>query len=359
MAFHNNYITHIDNMEIAKQFDRLFLVYGCRLRSRGNEFYLNVLLSLLFYLFNVNALYANLKQTVTIKLTFIRLIRIVYISCCMYNHFVVWFRKSQLKQLFKSIQAQIAQQFVSHVTRRWRYTLLVLLAFFLLDLVTDVGEFYLINRTSSVMNEIMHFDAVKSDVAAFAYHLLGTVYQDTWFFITFLQYNFLLYCLDKIHVSYFNYALKEEKSVVQLRLKWHEVLKTRQDIERLFAHLPCQFFMNVFARNLFYVTSLNDEKFKMNLLTVIVLYWLLSKTVYTFSILFTVDSVNSNLHEMYFNFKLDTMSHTQVDVLKQDIEQSLLCNFTGSGLFTLNKQLLLGFVSAIVTFSVLLIQLGG
>lgn len=340
-------------MDLIKQVDQLLVVYGLRLKGG----YASATFMTLIYLDMLNRLIVTFDGLATSGLMaiFIKNPIVIWIA-----HFSFSCRKPRIAQLLRNMEYKIAPGFHTQLRKTWRYYMTASLLYFVLDVGSDVVSIYGATPSFEHVNKYMHFDVSTYPSLVVLCRAVTSLYQNTFFFATFALYDYLLRCLNHVHMTYFHVTLKTEKSVVKLRLAWQEILDIRNDFEKLFSFYPLLWHAVLFRRCMHYITSFNKLRFELSWQLLVVSYWMMSKAIYTFSVLYTISDVNSNLQDMFATFQRQVITlgenyHRQL--LVQDIERTLLVKFSGGGLFDLNKNLVLGFVSALVSFSVLFIQL--
>lgn len=182
---------------------------------------------------------------------------------------------------------------------------------------------------------------------------LGT----TSFIIMALFYMFLLHALQLAIKNYFHSLTNHHVTQKTATRIWREICIMKFDFEQLFSSYPLLSFVVLFFRTTVYIafmlnysSNFDDKRMK-----VLVLYFFLVTLIAPFAIIFKVDAINTMARSMFNQYKLVTVSSHNND-LCDEIENSLTLKLTALGLFDLDKTLVLGFVSAVVSFTILSIQ---
>ena len=177
-------------------------------------------------------------------------------------------------------------------------------------------------------------------------------------------YILMLNCIDKAHHRFFIESVKQI-NIARIRLDWQQIVEVRESFECLFSLYPLVWFANMFFRSVIYLISTSKESQNWNINTVVVWYWFVIQLIHSFSILYVSHTVNSNSNRSFKQFCRDTTSKEgndfkqkwEIEILKQEIRNDLDLKLTAFNLFDINSKLLLSFISALITFSVLFLQL--
>lgn len=347
-------------MDIASNLDNVLLFYGCKLRN--NLQFVKVPFLCVFYVTNVNIFITVFVQLfIYHNYSTFHIVQIFFPCACIYIHAKLLYKKPLITQLLRNIQAHTHADYIRTLARKWKFCVAVLITHYAIEVTVDILDYVIDPNRSDWHNEMLHFNASNVHSGyVFAYKSVEMFNQNTWFFATFLIYYYITHCLHQVHKTFFEKTLKSSAAVNLLRNQWRDVIDIRSQFEQSFSHMPFLWYANVFLRSMHYVTNIKLQKYELNYFTLLVLYWFASKLAYTFAIVFTIDYVNTDLQKMFSKLNRQLLGNDESDAfdkLKQDIEQNLMLKLTGSGFFELNKYLLLGFVSAVVSFSVLYIQL--
>lgn len=346
-------------MNLVKNLDKLLIVYGCKLDSNSGNF-ISLLIALIYYAWNANLiisiaiLLANGIFGPNILLWLATYYTYVYI------HVIIVKNKRSLVILLRNIQFCVTPDLAPKLDESWRLSLAAVAIFYVLEFSFSLLYYYEEEFVEKVFSALMHFDVSVHKVAFYlAAFPIQVLYTNVWAFVSFVVYNYILTCIDCVHYSFFNHEMSRNKSIQTLRRKWFQVSEIREKFERVFSLLPLLWFANLFMKTMTYMNTIRLMEFRMKLLTAIYVYFFVSKLMYTFYIVFKVDNINHKLSEMFKKVHKRSLSYRndEFELLRQDIAATLYVHLTGFGLFALNKELLLGFVSAVISFTILYLQL--
>lgn len=267
--------------------------------------------------------------------------------------------KRDITNLLRNIQDCIAPHLATKLNRVWRWSLVIVFAYYILGVAFNMLEYYEQKSMKTLTNAFMHFDVSSSVISFHLIFAIRVLYGNTWLFVLFVIYNYVLTSIDYVHISYFNHELSLNESVQSLRQLWLKVTEVHDTFEHLLSFVPGVLFASLFMRTMTYIAGLRETQLRFNLLTVLLIYFFVSKLTYCVWIVFKISYTNNHLNRMFRRFQETSINRNSFDLelLRQDIAATLHVNFTGSGLFTLNKELLLSFASAIVSFTILYLQL--
>ena len=160
--------------------------------------------------------------------------------------------------------------------------------------------------------------------------------------------------------------LKQEFATTDVEIenyirRWSQLKTATSTFEDLFSIYPLLWFSNLFVKSCVFLVKLKSMSFEINAIILVSYGWFASECVLSSLVLFTIDRVNKSTRMMYDNFKRQNMSRLLVnpkfDRLSVEINDSLSLNLTAWSLFDLNKKFMLSFISSLVSFSVLFMQL--
>ena len=184
---------------------------------------------------------------------------------------------------------------------------------------------------------VLYYDIVELFVSLMIFYYVYQVHV-----ITVIKMNFL----DQI---------KNKPMVINLWSKWRDVHEIERDFEELYSILPLLRFSDTFMYTVTYLLRIIQKSWSDEISNYVIVKHLIV-TLSTFYVVIVIDYSNKKLRR-----KMDTLlrfkpSQEMKDILS-DIDRNIEFRLTACGLFSLDKKLILGFVSSLVTFTVLFIQL--
>lgn len=189
------------------------------------------------------------------------------------------------------------------------------------------------------------------------------MYTNAWTFTTYLIYIVHIYRFHDVNRIFFDYMI-HEFSAQQLRVKWFHVQQTRLLDQNILSLLPFIWTMNVFFRS--FVNAVGSKVRRgvnSNPIDLILQYVIMSKDVTMILIvIFFIDWVNHQARLRLDKLKgkvlmMSLKNSNEVEHLLQEMSDSVEFVATGWSMFTLNKTFILSFLSALISFSVLFMQL--
>lgn len=356
-------------MSLVAKLDKFLLLFGNQLAPRSRKIkILNNLIKLCFY-----AYYANLFSYLLTRGHVDELVYSIYMFFNLAAHTWIFTRRKQITKLLNQINRNLSPQFKHGINNRWRKTLVILFVYYLLDVISSIYYSHTYPQATftytSMVKGILHVDIklqLPSLIKLIVHWIVLSFADNVWCFGNFLIYNYVVFCVHLVHEAFFAKLenlklLQDRKEIDNLRKEWKYIIDIRDDFEANFSFLPLIWYFNIFVRGVNYIFKLSNQGIAINLINILTVYWFLSKLLFTFSVLFTVSNVNSNLRKMFKQFDSKTLllENAYIDKLKQEIEKNLLMKFTAYEIFNLDKNLVLSFISALVTFAILFQQLVG
>ena len=146
------------------------------------------------------------------------------------------------------------------------------------------------------------------------------------------------------------------------RKRWREICDLKSLFEQIYSITPLLKFIQTFLQTNLYILTLHNIQalsFRTWLLPPMIMW--LSQTLVTIYLVYVIDRQNSRLkliHEFIMKQYVGS-NDAEIDKLLDDVKENHRFEMTAYGLFVLNKSVISEFGSALVTFSVLFIQLKG
>ena len=175
--------------------------------------------------------------------------------------------------------------------------------------------------------------------------------------ITFI-YIYFLRCIDVITTRFLTNVTNNVK-LHKPRLIWREICDTRDMFECLFNAFPFIKFSVTFLQTTTYILYFDHASLGFNFNTSTVVYsWLLA-TIQTLSIITTIEQFNQKYQVMFkaLSKKYLYLNDSQTKSLIDDIEKHCELKLSACSLFVINNGVILNFISALISFSVLFVQI--
>ena len=192
--------------------------------------------------------------------------------------------------------------------------------------------------------------------------MIGGLLMMTWIMI----YNFTIYTIGEIRISIIDGLLQNEKNsanhdVLRIHSYWLEIESAVNEFDRTFSMFPFIWFVILFYKSCFHLILLKSQSFMIDIPMAINYVWFVVEYLATMSILFTIDRVNKQTQRSFESYRKrfirSKMSGSASRELNNDIEKQLNLKLTAWSMFELNKSFILSFISSLITFSVLFMQL--
>lgn len=170
----------------------------------------------------------------------------------------------------------------------------------------------------------------------------------------YVMYLLLVQALIRVQARFLE-KLDVEMSLAWASNTWSEIKETRFEFEQLFTMYPLLKFMSTFVWTTTYVVGIYQGIIEEKLFAITI--WALA-TCLTFSVLFVIDNGNVEFERSCIRFreKIKSTKSQKLRDFADDVSANLHLKLTAYGMFDLNKSVILSFVSAIVSFSVLFLQ---
>lgn len=181
-------------------------------------------------------------------------------------------------------------------------------------------------------------------------------------------YSYLVYVIYAVKYSFIGKVFKKETSVNELKLIWLQILKMKRKLEENLNTIPFLamsiVFMNATTNVVVFGTpTKEDKRDKINSYVQSTSQWMYEIIIaipimaIPIFISWTETRLKSRLHSIKLKLMHKSEMTTEIETLISEVEPNLEMNLTGYKMFKLNKEFILGFISSIITFSVLLLQL--
>lgn len=231
-----------------------------------------------------------------------------------------------------------------HVGPTWSIVLITLwLIYFIFDLVTAMVE--------SRIN--------------FAEALISCYLGGCWTLFCTLTYSTQIILVSRLNDIFFDHYVKERsESVRSLRILWHQIREIKHRFTNASSLIPLLWMGNIFFKSFSNGVAIRYNVITgSNTFTFILNYWYLAEEIFhVLLIILYTDRVNAKAQDHLLEFRRECLQrerNQELELLYRDIKESILIEITGWSMFTLNKEFVLSFISALISFSILFIQLVG
>lgn len=228
-----------------------------------------------------------------------------------------------------------------------------------LFLVAIYVVYFLFDVTTSIMVKTRKglFAIIRTTVECY----LG----GCWTMFCFLLFSAQVLLISRLNDIFFQHYIKESnKSVRGLRIICHRIREIKYLLDDRASLIPLLWLGNIFIKSF-----ANGVALKYNVLTqsttftFFLNYWyLIQETLHVLLLILYLDHVNSKAQGYLLEFRRECLKYEhnqELELLFAELETSVSIRLTGWSMFTLNKEFVLSFISALISFSILFIQLVG
>ena len=152
----------------------------------------------------------------------------------------------------------------------------------------------------------------------------------------------------------------KNNSMKCMRIYWRKICFVRCRFERLFTWYPLLTFGYTYLKTILFLIYFKSKTFQFDYQMTTSLYYLSISIVIPIVLVCFIDHANGKSRQLVEQLVSESLvddNLSDCEQLLNEINQNYKMKFTAYGLFTLNKRLLLGFASALVSFSILFMQL--
>ena len=194
-----------------------------------------------------------------------------------------------------------------------------------------------------------------------------------WRYLCILLTSNFLYLMIFIYVSYILLISKISHSFIAnfreyiknnslkcMRIYWRKICYVRCRFERLFTWYPLLTFAYTYLKTILFLIYFKSQTFKFDYKMTTSLYYLSISIVIPIVLVCFIDHANSESRQLVEQLVSESLIDDDLadcEQLLNEINQNYKMKFTAYGLFTLDKRLLVGFTSALISFSILFMQL--
>ena len=188
------------------------------------------------------------------------------------------------------------------------------------------------------------------------------IHSQSWIFATYLIYIVHVWRFHHVNMFFFDYHV-HGIGVRKLRELWQRIQDVRRLDQRLLELLPFLWTVNVFVKSFVNAVGSRINANQKNKETDVLLqYIIMFKDIFMILVvIFLIEWINEKSRKSLSKLKRRVLasgiSNPEVELLMQEVSSSVEFIATGWSLFVLNKSFILSFLSGLISFSVLFMQL--
>ena len=181
------------------------------------------------------------------------------------------------------------------------------------------------------------------------------VRSNDWFLVSIFVYSFFVKVISMTEANFFSLVDKQisQTSVKKLILERRNTVAVREQMLQSFSFIPCLWFANVFLQTSATIVSIFDMKHYPTLIP------LLFHALTLFYLIFLCESCASQTEretdQLITRMVANDASEANASFVAE-LEKKPTVTFDAWSLFTIRRQTILSFVSALTTFTVLFVQ---
>lgn len=256
------------------------------------------------------------------------------------------------------------------------YSLIAYIIWFIIYFLIGVTDRTIMTFYSN--NETANFDKLNYWIPApngDDYPIFAMIYMFFFLFLTFhltdamvvssvFVYSYLAFLIFKFKLAFLDYVIKKKTTIKEFRIIWNEVIIMKDGLEDNLNVIPFLSIATLFFNTVTIVVVFCKGDATDGVLSRTIIYW-------AFEIGIGIPILSMPFLVSWMQKKLrDHLKRVQKKIIREysspepelvslmdEIQSNLDMNLTGYGMFKLNKELVLAFVSSVISFSVLFMQL--
>lgn len=177
-------------------------------------------------------------------------------------------------------------------------------------------------------------------------------------------YSYLAFLIFKFKLVFLDYVIKKKTTIKEFRIIWNEIIDMRDDLEDNLNTIPFLSIAMLFFNTISIVVIFSKGDATDGALCRTISYWAFEivLAIPILSMPFLVSWMQKKLRDHLKKIRKKitreySSSESELASLMDDIKSNLDMNLTGYGMFKLNKEFVLAFISSVISFSVLFMQL--
>ncbi len=272
----------------------------------------------------------------------------------LYNNLTVFYIifERKLKFFFTKLNSlKISKQTV--LMRLMKFCVFIFILLILLDFgvhVNFISGFYWNTKLQTIKNVAKITLLLYSKPISYFPELSILIYIYTFSIVFTIKRQFLS-----------NLTIRDSNSLKLLYQEWLEIVELKYNFESTCSIYPLFKFIGTFIWTLSYIISFHRNEFhgwgKLDYILAVLL-WVIP-TGLNLILLYLIEHANECCQRFFLNFckQYGLSNNVQVQLLLREIEKHLNFKLTAYGLFKLNSSLILSFGSALISFTILAVQL--
>ena len=288
----------------------------------------------------------------------------MYVYCVNAIHLISIFNRKSLMKLFNEIGNYIGNERICNLRTKWRITLFAII----ISLISDIVVYDTWAASEGIPFEYQIFGHkitgiagnVVSTIETLISFSSGGVLLKVWVAI----YNISLVSFVHVHQVFFDHfdhfcESRTKSNIIALRLEWRYILRLRSQFDDLFSLIPFITYMELFFKASLYLINTEQTNFEFTFTVVMYWWWFVAQVILTSMNIVSIDYVNHKMVTLFDAFVIQCIRsrNSDLDQLRHEIESDLKMSITGWKMYDINRSFVLNYLSALVTFSVLFMQI--
>ena len=206
---------------------------------------------------------------------------------------------------------------------------------------------------------------ISGILGSILYHidlLIGFVLTSMWMMAWYVIYNLTLISFNHVHENFINrcVSLQLSKSNVDaLKFEWQFIVNLRKRFDDILSPLPFIWYSEMFLKASLYLIETQRSRFEFTFYITLFWIWFFEEIAMTLMTIVSIDYVNQKMSAMNQKLVIRCIKSRNpgLDSLRCEMKDDLKMTITGWKMFKIDRRIVLSYLSALVTFSVLFMQL--
>jgi len=269
-------------------------------------------------------------------------------------------KRLEIDQMLMSLRRHFNREMATRMTKVSIVFVTLWLSIYIFDIMLNVwlafgSQLGLDNMVSTRLSPSLVKFPRSVKVMAFVYWLYAAFLKYYLPMLMTLVYNYLIIAINLVKSEFLMNLTRSKLSISGSRRKWQEINHLLFDFEQLFNMIPffnfCISFLEI--TSFFLVLNHNDGLYGY----IFLWFNFIVYSSQTLSSLFIINLFDHKNRRHLLNYQKKCLTMTDHQQLISDIKETIDYRLTAWSLFDLNKSLILNFISALITFSILFKQL--
>lgn len=286
-----------------------------------------------------------------------------YVLTISITAFVMKLMTTRVAELSSQLDKSVCSEFRTRMLKRSRILVTVVLIKAVIEAIgyafyAQVGDmdfmYYQAMINSKFWRQITH-----------TLRILGYCYMDIFYNLTLVIYYLVLMVVRELNENFFAETIRSSRHARKVLLQWMLVVKLRNCVDDTFNYLPFIWCVDLFLKSTLYVQSFREIS-AYSVYSLIEMFYNFTVDYIKFVLpLPLIQRINDDNHTKLAHFKLSLLKSVPGDSLLSDdweallsyIERSYKLQLSGWRMFTYDKRFILSFVLALISYSVLSMQI--